>query len=112
MTKEEEYEKKEEFSAIDLKEYRKSLNFTTREFSKIFSISHRNLQRIESNKRSGKNILRLIGMYKNYPKMAYDKIKFDGRNVLSASKYVEAIIMLEIQIENDNLERFQDSIED
>ena len=66
------------FSKEDLKKFRKKLNLSIRDFSKLFDISSATIYRIENNKTSGKNILKQIEIYSKYPEIALDKIKHTG----------------------------------
>ena len=66
------------FSAEDLKNLRKNLNLSIREFALLFDASPAAVYRIENNKTSGKQVLKRIAVYAQYPKTALEKIKLTG----------------------------------
>jgi len=71
----------EQFSADDLKKYRETLGLTIREFADLFKISAGHLQRIESKRFSGKDILKRIEMYVKFPFVALEEIKNSGKTI-------------------------------
>lgn len=89
---------KEQFSADDLKLYRKELGLTVREFSALFDVSYSHLQRIESKKFPGHEILKRIEIYKKYPKILLNEIERHG-GVLHADKKHKLIAFLKTNIQ-------------
>ena len=69
------------FSKEDLKRFRKELNLSLREFSDIFDVSTASLYRTENNKTSGKQILKKISVYYNFPKTALEKLQHTGHKI-------------------------------
>lgn len=91
-----EAEFKETFTANDLKKYRKKLNLTIREFSNLFGISPSHLQRIESGKFPGKDILKLIEIYEKHSEVALEEIRKNSK-VIHTDKYLEILNLLQPQ---------------
>jgi len=96
----------EQFSASDLKRYRKHLKLTIREFAALFSISPSHLQKIESKKFTGKDILRLIEIYHKYPETALDQVKRNSK-FLHYNKYLKVFDILQ----NEKRQLFRKNIE-
>ena len=69
---------KETFSDEQLKQFRKDLNLSIREFSDLFDVSSATIYRIENNKTSGKDALKRIEVYFKSPQTTLDKIKITG----------------------------------
>lgn len=85
------------FSKEDLKNYRQELGLTIREFAALFDISFSHLQRIESGKFSGKEILKRIECYQKFPEVAlYEILKQKG--VLHSDKQRKLIEFLKMKI--------------
>ncbi len=76
---------KENFTTEDLKNYRKELGLTIREFAGLFNISPGHLQRVEAKMFSGHDILERIERYKKYPEDTLDLI-FRRGGVLHTDK--------------------------
>ena len=68
----------EVFFSEQLKQFRKDLKLSIREFSDLFDVSSATIYRIENNKTSGKDTLKRIKVYFNSPQTALDKIKITG----------------------------------
>ena len=68
----------QEFSREDLKQFRKRLQLSIREFADLFDISSSTIYRIENNKTSGKDTLKRIAVYFKSPKTALEQIKTTG----------------------------------
>lgn len=66
------------FSAIDLKEFRKKLGLTTREFAELCEITQASIVQIEKGKASGKEVLKRIEMYVHHPETLYFQFKIQG----------------------------------
>jgi len=104
-----------QFLASDLKKYRETLNLTIREFSSLFSISSSHLQKIESNKFPGRDILRLIEIYRKYPKVAIEQIKKNSKT-LHTNKYNKILSILyeqikeKIKIKSNELGQWSDNL--
>ena len=96
------YEK--QFTVNDLISYRENLGLTIREFASLFSISASHLQRIEANKFPGKDILKLIEIYKEHPLVALEEIKKNS-GAIYTEKYQKILNLLQHKIKpNTNLE--------
>lgn len=74
---------KDNFTADDLKKYREKLGLTMRDFSYLFGVSFAHLQRIESKKISGKEILHRIEIYKTFPEVALYELLRHGSKLHS-----------------------------
>ncbi|MBC75723.1 MAG: hypothetical protein CME64_06885 [Halobacteriovoraceae bacterium] len=72
-----------DFSGDLLKEFRKDLRLSMREFSKLFDISLSSVQKIESGKISGKEVLKRIEIYFKFPEVAAFEVKRNKREVHS-----------------------------
>lgn len=70
-----------DFSREDLKQFRKDLNLSIREFSELFDVSSATVYRIENNKSSGKNVLKRIKIYFDSPEKALSKIEHTGHKI-------------------------------
>ena len=66
------------FSSEQLKQFRKDLKLSIREFSDLFDVSAATVYRIENSKTSGKDTLKRIQIYFQSPQTALDKIKITG----------------------------------
>ena len=58
------------FSAAEMKLFRKNLGLTVRQFAALFDFSFATVQNIEANKGSGRDVLKRIEIYKQFPKVA------------------------------------------
>lgn len=72
---------KKSFSGKDLKKLRQDLKLSIREFADVFNVSSTAVYRIENNKTSGKQILKEIKMYIEFPILALDKIRCTGSRI-------------------------------
>ncbi len=63
------------FSAEDLKQFRKQLRLSLREFAELFDVSFAIVHRIENNKSSGRQILKKIKQYKDDPEWTLRQIQ-------------------------------------
>lgn len=89
------------FSGEDLKQFRKSLNLSMREFAGLFDISEASIYRIENHKSRGKNILKQIKLYFDSPKVALEKIKHTGHKINDQKKkFVEAFLRSRLHKKN------------
>ena len=66
------------FSSEQLKQFRKDLKLSIREFSDLFDVSAATVYRIENSKTSGKDTLKRIQIYFQSPQIALNKIKITG----------------------------------
>lgn len=82
------YEK--QFTKEDLIAFRRALGLTTREFAICFDLSQAALTRIETGKSSGRDLLKRIEIYKNFPEVAIDEIQHHGGGI-DAHKRREAV---------------------
>ncbi len=78
----------QEFSRGDLKQFRKELKLSIREFSDLFDISSSTIYRIENNKTSGKDTLKKIAVYFKSPKTALEQIKITGVKINEHKRHV------------------------
>ena len=67
------------FTGADLQTFRKSLHLTLDEFSKVFDVSKASLHNAERGKSSGKEILKRLEIYKNFPAVALDAVRKRGK---------------------------------
>ena len=89
---------KETFSSEELKQCRKDLQLSIREFSDLFDVSSATVYRIENNKTSGKDTLKRIEVYFKSPQTALDKIKITGVKINGNKKqFVEHFFRSQIK---------------
>jgi HipA-like protein len=69
---------RDRLSGKDIKNYRKWLNLTIREFSNCFEISKSSLIRIEKDNFLGKELMKRIEIYIKFPKVALEQIYRKG----------------------------------
>ena len=81
-------EEEQTFSNKSLKQFRKNLQLSIREFANLFDVSPSTIYRIENNKTTGKDTLKKIAMYCNSPKTALDKIKQTGNKLHENKKHL------------------------
>ena len=74
------------FSSEQLKQFRKDLKLSIREFAGLFDVSAATIYRIENNKTSGKDALKRIGVYFKSPQTALDKIQITGAKINKKDK--------------------------
>ena len=87
-----------DFSREDLKQFRKDLNLSIREFAELFDISSATVYRIENNKSSGKNILKRIKIYFDSPEKALAKIEHTGHKINDEKKsFVQTFLKSKFQ---------------
>jgi len=67
------------FSGADLKAFRRSLGLTLDEFSRVFDVAKASLHNAERGKSSGKEILKRLEIYKNFPAVAKDAVRKRGK---------------------------------
>ncbi len=90
-------QEQKKFSAEDLRSFRKSLGLSIREFANLFDISSSTVYRIENNKTTGRDVLKKIADYFQYPKMTLDKIKHTGKKIQEQKKiFVEQFFQRKI----------------
>jgi len=99
---------KNDFFAEDIKKYRLELGLTLREFASAFDMSFSNLQKIESNQGSGKDILKRVEIFKKFPNVAlYEILRSGGGLHINKKKAVVDYLLKKIHnlkpIENANL---------
>ena len=87
------------FGAEDLKQFRKMLNLTIREFAKLFDLSESSVFRIENYKTSGKQVLETIKIYSQSPEVALNKVKKNGVKINDKKREHAELIL------NKNLSR-------
>ena len=68
-------QEQKEFSAEDLRYFRKSLDLSIKEFAFVFDVSPASIYRTENNKTTGRDILKKLAVYFKYPKMALHKVQ-------------------------------------
>ncbi len=81
------------FSSQDLRNFRKELFLTTREFSLCFDLPRIALINIENGKSPGKEILKRIEIYKRFPEVAIFQIERHGGSI-NPDKKKQAIKIL------------------
>lgn len=86
-----------DFSANDLKKFRKELGLTTREFSLCFNISRVTLVKVENSQLSGKEILKRVEIYCNFPQVAIFEIERSG-GAINSTKRQKAISILKSKL--------------
>ena len=75
------------FSSQQLKQFRKDLQLSIREFSDLFDVSSSTIYRIENNKTSGKDTLKRLEIYFKSPQTALDKIRTTGVKINEQKKH-------------------------
>jgi len=65
----------EDFSGSDLKKFRLSLGLTTREFADCFDFSQPGITRVETGQSDGREILKRVEIYTQYPEVAIDQLR-------------------------------------
>ena len=89
------------FSSEQLKQFRKKLKLSIREFAGLFDVSAATIYRIENNKTSGKDALKRIGVYFKSPQTALDKIQITGVKINKNKKhFVEHFFKSQIRRNN------------
>ena len=79
-------EEEKTLSSESLKQFRKNLQLSIREFADLFDVSPSTIYRIENNKTTGKDTLKKINIYLKSPKTVLDKIKQTGGGKLHENK--------------------------
>ena len=69
------------FSNKDLKQFRKNLNLSIREFADVFDVSSSTVYKIENHKTTGRDTLKQLAIYYKSPKATLDKIKHTGHKI-------------------------------
>ncbi len=81
------------FHTKDIINFRKSLNFSTREFSYIFEISQSALNALERKRSSGKDLIKKLELIIKFPQVALYLLILNG-GILSFKKYQKAALTL------------------
>ncbi|MBS0616098.1 MAG: HipA N-terminal domain-containing protein [Verrucomicrobia bacterium] len=81
------------FTIQDVIEFRKSLNFSTREFAQIFEISQTALNALERKRSSGKDLLKRLEIIVRFPSIAIFFISING-GILPSEKREAALEFL------------------
>lgn len=76
----------EMFSKEDFRKFRKKLRLSTRDFAQCFDFSRSTLALIESGKVAGKEILKRIEIYYNFPETALFEIERHGGSIHPTKK--------------------------
>ncbi len=79
-------EEEKTLSSESLKQFRKNLQLSIREFANLFDVSPSTIYRIENKKTTGKDTLKKINIYLKSPKTVLDKIKQTGGGKLHENK--------------------------
>ncbi len=66
------------FSNEDLREFRKQLGMTTREFAYCFEFTQAGISRVEKGQSSGRDILKRVEIYAYFPEVALEQITRHG----------------------------------
>ena len=72
-----------DFTGKSLKEFRKKLELSMRDFSELFDISLSSIQKIENEQVSGKEVLKRIEIYSKFPDVAIFEAKRNKKGVHS-----------------------------
>ena len=89
------------FSSEQLKQFRKELKLSIREFSDLFDMSSATVYRIENGKTSGKDSLKRIDVYFTSPQAALDKIKTTGVKINRNKRhYVENFFKSQVRMQD------------
>ena len=83
-----------DYTSEDLKKFRKNLGLTLREFASVFDLTAATIQRIETKKVTGKDSLKRIAIYDNFPEVAIGEIHKKG-GALQDSKREAALSCLQ-----------------
>lgn len=76
-----------DFTGESLKELRKKLELSMREFAELFDISLSSIQKIESGQVQGKEVLKRIEIYSKFPEVAIFEVKRNKKGVHSDCFY-------------------------
>lgn len=84
----------ENLSSIDIKNFRKKLNLTVREFAELFDFSTATVTRIEKNAASAKEALKRLEIYYNFPEVALyeihkNKFKIIDKKIEYVTEYLK-----------------------
>lgn len=83
-----------EFTREDIKQFRKNLQLTVREFSDIFDFSPSTIHRIERNTTTGKDALKRLEIYYLFPQIALYEIRKNGFKINDDKRqYVEKFLL-------------------
>ncbi len=74
------------FSSKDLLEFRQLLDLSVKEFAACFELSPAAITRVERNQSTGREVLKRVGIYAQYPNVALDQLRLRG-GILHADKY-------------------------
>ncbi len=89
------------FSSHDLKNFRKELSLTTREFSLCFDLPRIALINIENGKSPGKEILKRVEIYRQFPEAAIFAIERHG-GAINPHKKKQAIKALKAKLQKSH----------
>ena len=82
----------------DVVNFRKTLNLTVREFSELFDFSPATINRIEKKSISGKDSLKRLEIYCNFPEVAlYEVMKNRFKINDQKIKHVEKVLRSQVQ---------------
>ena len=98
------------FSAEDLRSFRKNLGFSIREFAFVFDVSPASIYRIENGKTTGRDTLKKIANYFRYLKLGLNKVQNSSR--LNESKKKRAVDFLRSKIQKAGVGPFTVARED
>ena len=101
---------KTNFSAEDLRSFRKNLGFSIREFAFVFDVSPASIYRIENGKTTGRDTLKKIANYFRYLKLGLNKVQNSSR--LNESKKKRAVDFLRSKIQKAGVGPFTVARED
>lgn len=91
------------FTLQDILEFRKLLNFTTREFAHVFEISQASLNALERKRSSGKDLLKRLEIIVRFPSVALYFLIING-GILSSNKWQDAETTLK-KLKNNILQK-------
>ena len=87
----------DEFTKEGLKEFRKSLDISIRDFAKLFDFAPATIYRIEQGKSSGKDALKRVKLYNLFPQIAlYEVSRFGYRVGSKINQQVRKILELKL----------------
>ncbi len=92
-----------DYSSEDLIKFRKNLGLTMREFASVFDFTAATIQRIEKNKVTGKEALKRIAIYDNFPEVAIQELAKKG-GALQDNKREAALVYLRTRLKDTKIE--------
>lgn len=71
---------------VNLRGFRSKLNLSLRDFASLFDVSYASVQKIETGKSAGRDVMKRLEIYQAFPDVALYEVKKNGYRVHSAVK--------------------------